>query len=103
MIHFFLVILCIFWAGVLFVCLRQWNFLQFFFEEIPLVEKDDERGLSEEDIVEHVTKELFSFQHPVRCLVLPQHLVVVAQGDDEHDCNEESSKSALRTVAKNPL
>ena len=79
MLHFGLVILRIFWAGVLFVCFRQRDFLQFVFEEIPLVEKDNEWGLSEEDIVEHVAKELFSLQHSVRGLVLPQHLVVVAQ------------------------
>ena len=81
MFHGGLFILCIFsfWAGVLFVCLGQWNFLQFIFEKIPFVEKDDERRISEEDIVEHVAKELFRLQHPVRCLILPQHLVVVAQ------------------------
>jgi len=79
MIRFVLVIFCILWIGVLFVSFRQWNFLQFFFEQIPLVEKDNEWGLPEEDIVEHVAKELFSLQHPVCCLVLPQNLVVVAQ------------------------
>ena len=91
MVHFGLIVLCIFpfWSGVLLVCFRQWNFFQLIFEQVPLVEKDNERGLSEEDIVEHVPKQLFSLQHPVRCLVLPQHLVVVAQRDNEHDCNED--------------
>ena len=94
MVHFGLIVLCIFpfWAGVLLVCFRQWNFLQLIFEQVPFVEKDNERGLSEEDIVEHVPKELFSLQHPVRCLVLPQNLVVVAQRDNEHDCKEDKWK-----------
>ena len=95
-----LVILYIIWAGVLFICFRQCNFLQFFFEEVPLVEEDNEWGFSEENIVEHVAKELFSLQHSVCCLILPQHLVVVAQGNDEHDCNAESCRKGWKKKKK---
>ena len=89
MFLFCLVIIGIFWDCVLLVSFRQWDLLQFVLEEVPLVEKHDEGCFSEEDIVEHVSKELLSFQHSVCGFVLPQHLVVVAQRDDEHDCNEK--------------
>ena len=61
-------------------------------EQVDLVEEDDEGGFLEEDGVEDLVEELLTLPHSVRGVVLIQHLVEVAQGDDEEDCKEVIEK-----------
>ena len=80
----FAVVLYFLWQHVLLIGFGQGDFIQLFLEQVKLVEKDNERRFSEEDVVQHLSEQFLSFEHSVCVLVLPQGLVVVAQGNDEH-------------------
>ena len=80
----FAVVLYFLWQHVLLIGLGQGDLPQLFLEQVKLVEKDNERRFSEEDVVQHLSEQFLSFEHSVCVFVLPQGLVVVAQGNDEH-------------------
>ena len=61
-------------------------------EQVDLVEEDDEGGFLEEDGVEDLVEELLALPHSVCGVVLVEHLVEVAQGDDEEDCKEREDQ-----------
>ena len=76
------------WSSVLWQIVGQYMTRQLLSEEVDLVEKDDEGSFLEEDRVEDLVEELLAFPHSVCAVVLVEHLVEVAQGDDEEDCKD---------------
>ena len=76
------------WSPIVGEIVGQYVAPQLLPEEVDLVEEDDEGGFLEEDRVEDLVEELLALPHSVRGVVLVQHLVEVAQGDDEEDCKK---------------
>ena len=73
------------WSPIVGEIVGQYVAPQLLPEQVDLVEEDDEGSFLEEDGVEDLVEELLTLPHSVRGVVLIQHLVEVAQGDDEED------------------
>ena len=62
---------------------HQLDTSQLLLEQINLVKEHNEGSALEEDTVENLLEEMEALGHPVGGVVLVQHKVELAQGDDE--------------------
>ena len=76
------------WSSVVWQIVGKYMTCQLLSEEVDFVEEDNEGSFLEENGVEDLVEEFLAFPHSVCAVVLIEHLVEVAQGDDEKDCKE---------------
>jgi len=72
-------------AIILLVGESKWSRLDLLLEQINFVEENNERRVSEEHIVQHLSKYFLALLHSVRGFILKKCLIVVAQRDYEHN------------------